>query len=387
MKVCVVTTAFPRWPGDGQAVFVWEAVRAIARQGIQVRVVAMHSPGTSVHEYMEGIEVIRPRYWWPERWEFLRKAGPAGLPVAWQKYPLARVQILPFFSVHTLTTARYARSCDLIHAQWTLSAAAAYLGKWLHNRPIMVTVQGSDIFQVPNHPVGAWLTGKVLRRCNRITALSHALKDATASIGIHPDKIRVVPNGVDTAQFTPPVDSNRDDVILYVGTLIERKGLKYLLVAVSALFESFPNYRLVLVGDGPQELRLKRLAENLGIAERVSFLGFQPPERVRMWMQRAKVLVLPSLEEGMGVVLLEALACSTPVIGSRVDGIQEVITPDVGLLVPPADSAALSQAIQSILSDPQRWAYMSHHARERAVTHYDWDYIANQFIALYRSIV
>jgi glycosyltransferase involved in cell wall biosynthesis len=336
---------------------------------------------------MEGIEVIRPRYWWPEQWEFLRKAGPAGLPVAWQKYPLARIQVLPFLLVHTLTAARHARSCDLIHAQWTLSAAAAYLGKWLHSRPIIVTVQGSDIFQVPTHPIGAWLTTRILRRCDRITALSQALKDATASLGIHTEKIRVVPNGVDTTRFTPPVNSSRDDVILYVGTLIERKGLEYLLSAMSAVFESFSSYRLALVGEGPQESKLKQLAEDLGVAKRVSFLGFQPPERVRMWMQRAKVLVLPSLEEGMGVVLLEALACGTPVVGSQVDGIQEVITPDVGLLVPPADSAALSKAIQSILSNTQRWTDMSQHARERAVTHYDWDYVADQFITLYQSMV
>ena len=78
MKVCVVTTGFPRWVGDGQCAFIWESAQAIARQGVQVRVVAMHSPGVPTRETMEGIEVIRPRYWLPERWEILRKEGPAG---------------------------------------------------------------------------------------------------------------------------------------------------------------------------------------------------------------------------------------------------------------------------------------------------------------------
>jgi len=387
MRVCVVTTGFPRWAGDGQCAFVWEAARAVARQGLQVRVVAMHSPEARTHEYIEGIEVIRPRYWWPERWEILRKEGAAGLPATWRKYPLGRFQIVPFILVHTLVTTRCARACDLIHAHWTLSAAAACIGQWIHHAPILVTLQGSDIFQVTRHPVGAWLTRKVLQRCDRITALSQALKRATAAIGIQPDKIQIIPNGVDTARFTPPpVNEDREDLILYVGSFIERKGVKYLLLAMPEVFRSLPQYRLVLAGEGPQYLPLRQLAKDLGIVERVTFLGFQPQNQIRTWMQRAKLLVLPSLEEALGVVLLEALACGTPIVASRVDGIKEVVTSDVGMLVPPADPVALSGAIQSILENPQQWADMSHHARGRAVMYYDWDRIASQYIALYQSM-
>lgn len=387
MKICVTTTAFPRWTGDGQAVFVWEAVRAIARQGIQVRVVAMHSPNTRVHEFMDGIEIIRPRYWWPERREILRKDGPAGLPITWHKYPLARLQIFAFILAHTLVTTRCARSCDLIHAQWTLSAGAASLGRWIHCRPVLATVQGSDIFQVPQHFIGAWLTRNVLQRCDYVTALSQALKQAVIDLGISSDSVQVIPNGVDTTHFIPPTNTKRDKVILYVGTLIERKGLKYLFTAVPKVLRTFPDYRLVLVGDGPQNASLHQLAKDLGILEQVSFVGFQPPDQIRTWMQRAQALVLPSTEEGMGVVLLEAMACGTPIIGSRVDGIQDVISPDVGLLVPPADSSALTEAIQTLLSDRRKWRDMSHHARVRAVTHYDWDQIATRFVALYKSLL
>ncbi len=386
MEVCVVTTAFPRWPGDGQAVFVWEAVRAIARRGVRVRVVAMHSPEARAHEIVEGVEIIRPPYWWPKKWEYLRKEGPAGLPVTWQKYPLARLQILPFLMVHAATAAKIAQSSDLIHAHWTLSAAAAYLGQWVHHRPIVVTVQGSDIFQVTRHPVGARLTRQVLRNCDRITALSQALKTVATSIGVHPDRIEVVPNGVDTREFTVGAEEAREDVILYVGTLIKRKGVEYLLAAMPEVLESFPNYRLVVIGEGPEAEPLKQSARAMGLGERIGFVGFRPPDQVRAWMQRARVLVLPSVEEGMGVVLLEALACGTPVIGSRVGGIQEVITPDVGVLVPPSDTPALAEAICDILCDEAAWSAVSRRARERAVRHYDWDIIADRFITLYESV-
>ena len=78
MRVCFVTTAFPRWAGDGQAAFVWEAVRAVARQGVQAEGIAMHSPGVATSEYMEGIRITRQTYWWPERGELLRREGAAG---------------------------------------------------------------------------------------------------------------------------------------------------------------------------------------------------------------------------------------------------------------------------------------------------------------------
>ncbi len=385
MEVCVVTTAFPRWFGDGEGAFVWESVRSIARRGVQVHVVAMHTPRAHPLEYWGRIQVIRPRYWLPERWEMLRKEG-GGLPITWQKYPLARVQILPFFFVHTLATARWAQHCDLIHAHWSLSAAAAYLGRWKHHRPILGTVQGSDIFQVPRHPVGAWLTKKALFHCDKITALSRALREKTIGLGISPDKIHIVPNGVDTTRFVPPKDKDRENIILFVGSLIERKGVKYLLEAMPALFRALPRYHLVIVGEGPQRTLLRQLAADLGIADRVAFVGQQPQEKVCAWMQQARLLVLPSLEEGMGVAIVEALACGTPVVASRVDGIQDVVTPDVGKLTSPADSTALLEAITSILSNPSRWAEMSRNARERAVSNYDWNHIAAQFISLYQSL-
>jgi glycosyltransferase involved in cell wall biosynthesis len=154
-----------------------------------------------------------------------------------------------------------------------------------------------------------------------------------------------------------------------------------------AIFGDFPDYRLVVVGDGPQASFLRALADQLRLGDRVTFVGFQPQEAIRSWMQRARLLVLPSLEEGMGVVLVEALACGTPIVASHVDGIRDVITPGVGVLVAPASSAALFAGMREILGDPVRWTAMSQSARARAVTHYGWDEIAGRFVDLYRSVI
>jgi glycosyltransferase involved in cell wall biosynthesis len=386
LAVCVVTTAFPRWEGDGQAAFVWEAARAVALRGVRVRVVAMHSPGARSHEFVQGVEIIRPRYAWPEHWEGLRREGAGGLPETWKKHPLLRLQLVPFMVVHILNVMRYARSCDVVHAHWTLSAAAAFLGSWFHRCPLLVTVQGSDIFQVTRHPLGQRVTGALLRRCRQVTALSAALAEATIAAGVPAAAIQVIPNGVDTFFFSPPADAQRDDTILYVGSLIERKGLHYLLRALPQVLQAFPGYRLLLAGEGPQEAILKQAAAQLGIASHVSFLGFQSQEQVRNLLQRARVLALPSVEEGLGVVLLEALACGTPIVASRTGGIPDVVTADVGLLVPPADSPQLAEALTCILADPPRWEGLSRCARQRAISHYDWNSIAGQFVDLYRTL-
>ncbi|MCX6043483.1 MAG: glycosyltransferase [Chloroflexi bacterium] len=386
MKVCVVTTVFPRWLGDGEGAFIWQFVRALAQSGIDLRVVAMHSPGTATHEYFENIEIVRPPYWWPQQAEMLRKDG-GGLPINWRKYRLARVQTLPFAFIHTLTASHFARGCDLIHAHFTLSAAAACVGRQRHRCPVIATVQGSDIYQVPQYPGGAWFTRTTLNACNRVTALSRSLQDTTVALGVPRDKIEVIPNSIDTSQFTPPTAKAREKIILFTGWLIKRKGVEYLLRALPAVLQACPDYRLVVIGEGPEEANLKALATNVAIHEQVTFAGFLPQEGVRAWLQRAKLFVLPSLEEGLGVVVLEALACGTPVVASNVGGIVDMVTETVGALVPATDVSALASAMIQILANDQEWARMSMRAREHAVANFSGPQIAKQYIDLYDSVL
>jgi glycosyltransferase involved in cell wall biosynthesis len=383
LKVCVATTAFPRWAGDGEAPFLWEAVRAISSEGVCIRVVAMHSPGAKTHECIDGIDIVRPLYWWPQRWEMLRRAGQAGLPATLRRHPFVSPQLGPFAIAHAVAIARCAKDCDLVHAHWTLSAGLALLTRVIHRRPVVATVHGSDVFEVTRSRVGSWVTREVLKNCDCVTAVSSALKKAVVAVGIPEDEVQVISNGIDTRRYTPPVDGNRDDVVLFVGSLIPRKGVRYLLEAMPEVLRDFPSCRLVLIGDGPLYSALVEKAGNLGLTGRIAFQGFQPPDEVRAWMQRARVVVVPSLEEAQGVVLLEALACGTPVVASRVGGIPEVVTPAVGSLVPPADVHALSEAIRGLLAGRERWAAASRGARELAVERYDWRDIARKFVHLY----
>ena len=387
----MAATTFPRFPGDGQGAFIWELARAVQRHGVEVHVVTLHSPGSKTHEVVEGISITRPRYWWPEAAESLRKEG-GGLPLTLRKYPLARLQLPIFLARHSAMISQVARRCDLVHAHWTLSGGAALLGRWVYRKPTLVTVHGSDIFQVPRHPVGAALTRAILQRADRITAVSDALKQATRALGIGEEKIEVISNGIDLARFVPPMPDLRhapgevERIILFAGFLIKRKGVRYLIKALSLLPDDLPPYRLVIVGEGPEEEALRAQVAALGLAARVEFAGFQPQAVVGEWMRRARLFVLPSLEEGQGVVLLEALASATPVLASDVDGIREVVTPEVGVRVPSADPAALAHALQTLLVDDDAWQRMSMAARQRAVEQYDWAKISARFVELYTTV-
>ena len=396
MKVCLAATTFPRFAGDGQGAFIWELARAIHRHGVAVHVVALHTPGAATHEMIDGIEVTRPRYWLPERAESLRKEG-GGLPMTLRKYPLARLQLPVFLARHSAAIAQVARQCDLVHAHWTISGGAALAGQWMFRKPLVVTVHGSDIFQVPRHPVGAAITRAILRRTQRITAVSDALKQATCALGIDAAKIEVISNGIDLARFQPPTPDPRRKAgqvtrtILFVGFLIKRKGVRYLIEALSLLpallSADAPPYELVIVGEGPEEDALRHLVAELGLQDHVTFAGFQSQAVVSEWMQRAWTFVLPSLEEGQGVVLLEALASGTPVLASDVDGMREVVAPQVGMRVPPADPPALAEALRQMLTDDAAWVRMSEAARQRAVTVYDWARIGAHFVELYQRVV
>jgi glycosyltransferase involved in cell wall biosynthesis len=255
----------------------------------------------------------------------------------------------------------------------------------IHHCSIVVTLHGSDIFQAAQGRLGAMLTRRVLQGCDRIIAVSQALAEAVGQIGISPDPITVIPDGVDLSQFSP-AQNNREPLLLYIGSLIKRKGVEYLIEALALIAQKQPSLRLLIVGDGPERPTLERLVSNRCLTERVTFAGQQPPNEVRLWLQQAKLFVLPSVEEGLGVVLLEALACGVPIVASRVGGIPEAVTLDVGLLVPPADPTLLGEAIIQLLSDEQRWQTLSQNARKRAEEFYDWRQIAAKLINIYQDL-
>lgn len=385
MKILIATTNFPRWQGDFRVPFIYEAAKAIQAKGHQVRVVTMHNPGSQEHELMEGLEVFRVRYL-PENKEKLQQDA-AGIPAAWERGLKGRLPLIPFFIAYTKAVGRHAADCDIIHANWSLSGLAALLSRGRHKLPYVVTVQGSDVFKTLNKPGIRQMVGLALRKAGKVLALSNALKSAALEFGLKDEHVMVVPNGINIAQFPYASLREKQLQVLFVGSLIERKGPLYLLQAMRLVHQNLPEAKLVLVGEGDQRARLEQFITENAMTEYVRLAGTQPQSAVAELMCESRLFVLPSIEEGQGVVLMEALASGTPCVGSRVGGIPDVVTEDVGSLVEPGDAAGLAEAIRAYLTDTELWERASQAGRQRVLAHYDWNHLADEITAVYAGVL
>jgi glycosyltransferase involved in cell wall biosynthesis len=208
------------------------------------------------------------------------------------------------------------------------------------------------------------------------------------------DRLRTIPIGVDGQLFvSPPNESARDpNQILYVGRIHTIKGVDVLLRTMRRVVERRPSARLTLVGGGfiyrgyqRQEDVLRRLAGELHLDGHIEFLGGRPPGEVAAWMRRSAVLVLPSRAEAFGAVLVEALACGTPVVATRCGGPEDVVNDQVGRLVPSEDEEALAGAIEDVLANRDR--YDPRQLRAYALRSFSWDTIARRTLELYEAAI
>ena len=258
---------------------------------------------------------------------------------------------------------------DIIHGHFLFPAGAAATDVGSkHNIKTYVTAHGSDMFEMYKKQFFMRpIIKKVLKKADKIFVVSNALKKEIIATGVK--EIRNITslhwNSVDINRFTPDnknlLENHGKPVVLFVGNLIKRKNVNLLLEAKK---QSEDDYELVVVGDGPLMNELKSKVEKDNIPD-VRFLGSRTD--VENIIPGCDMLVLPSFSESFGLVLIEALACGKPVIGSNVGGISEIITEDVGLLINPNDSSTLSDAISKLINDNEFRNKLSANARNRAI--------------------
>jgi glycosyltransferase involved in cell wall biosynthesis len=230
------------------------------------------------------------------------------------------------------------------------------------------TIHSFSFFSTPLHRWRyRWILGPLARR---FFPVSRALADfLVRTCGLPPSRVRVIPNGIDTAGFahtgSPPLRSGDGPTVGVLTRLDARKGLPYLIEAVGQLRRDLPGIRLLIGGDGEERPALERHVGRLDLAGRVAFTG-AVPEPARFYRD-LDLFVLPSLDEAFGLVLLEAMAAGLPVVGTRVGGVPEILEDgSQGLLVSPADSRALAEAILALWRDPERRREMADRARAQA---------------------
>ena len=383
MNVLFLTHSFPRSEGDAAGSFILRLAVALRGEGITVRVVAPAAPGLSASEEIEGVTVDRFRYA-PRRFERLAYTGNMASDVAssWSA-KLAMVGFLGSDFVHAVR-ARRSFEPDVVHAHWWFPNGV--VGTWvggLAHVPLVTTLHGTDVRLARTVGVARPLFAHVLRHSAAVTTVSRWLRDETESLapGVHP---QVAPMPVATSLFEP--GATRDGAsLLFVGRLNEQKGLKHLLYAMASM-KSKP--ALEVVGDGPDREPLRQLADELGVASRIRWHGQLSQGALAPLYQRASAIVLPSVDEGLGLVAVEALLCETPVVAFDSGGLRDVIQHEkTGLLVKTGDRAELAATLDNLLARDGRGGELGRAGRLYALSAFAPESAARRYAEIYRQVL
>lgn len=388
LKILTFTSLYPDSTRPGYGIFVENRLRHLLAGGeVESRVVApvpwfpstgrifgkyaayARVPG---HEFRYGIDVLHPRY------PLFPKFGMTAAPVLMALAVKRTVQRIAAGGYHF----------DLIDAHYFYpdGVAAVILGRILE-KPVVITARGTDLNLVPKYFFARRMIQWAAANADSLVAVCKALKDVLVQLGIPERKISVLRNGVDLSLFRPPRDREslrqelrlREPTILSVGYLIRRKRHDMVIRALKKL----PGYMLLIAGEGPEKNNLSSLADSLGLSDRVRFLGNIQHDRLADYYGTADVTVLASEREGWANVLLESLACGTPVIGTRVWGTPEVITaPEAGLLIDEGTPENVCFALRSLFAN-----YPDRVKTRRYAEKFSWDDTTRGQIRIFEKVL
>jgi glycosyltransferase involved in cell wall biosynthesis len=361
--------------------YVYYLSRELVKSGHQVDVICANEPHTKINDTVEGIGVKRLSY-------LGRIANTNITP----RLPLA------------LSQANY----DIIHTHiptpW--SADWSSFSSKTKNKPLVVTYH--------NDIIGQGLAGYiariynstglklVLQRADKIVITQPNYFESSSYLTKYQDKIEVIPNGVDLDKFQPKKihvdgiykDENDENTIFFLSLLDEfhrYKGLDYLLKALKIVKNEISDVKLFVGGKGVLSGYYQEMAASMGLKENVELLGFIPDEHIAEYYSKANVFVLPSvssLQEGFGIVALEALACQTPVITTEIVGVAHDLEKiKGGIVVPPKDHEKLANAIITILEDKELQKKMGERGRKLVEEKYTWKGVASSMEKLYENIL
>lgn len=402
MKVLVTaSSAFPRWKSDPMPTFVYDLCRQLSGRGVDVAVLVPHHPAAKRFEVVDGVRVHRFRYFFPSSLEQLCYDG--GILPNMKKSFLARLQ-LPFLVVaefFSLLSVAGRERPDIIHAHWILPQGftAAVIGKLL-GISVVVTAHAGDVFPL-NKPLFRMFSRFSINSAAAVTVNSSYTKAAVEELTAK--KASVIPMGVNISLFSSPSVSAataikrkysiKGKMLLFVGRLAEKKGVNFLISAMKSVVAGFPGCKLVIVGDGPEKQALVQQAQQLGLWNSIVFAGSLPNKELPPYYRAADVFVLPSIvdsrgdTEGLGVVLLEAIAAGTPVVASSVGGIPDVVIGNrTGLLVGQKDPQQLAAAVVSLFKNKQLAKKLAAAAKRYVEAGYSWKRVGEEFAAVFSSV-
>ena len=387
MKLLTFSTLFPNAQQPNHGIFVETRLRYLLASGqAQARVVApipwFPSSSPRFGDYARfakvpksdqrhGIDIVHPRF------AIVPKIGMNMAPL------LMAQAVKPV--IGRIIDEGYDFDVLDAHYFYPDGVAAVMLGKYF-NKPVVITARGTDINLIPQFRLPRKMILWAARNASGIVTVCNALKDEMVGLGVAADKITPLRNGVDLQRFQPMDRAAaratlglKRFTLLSVGLLDPRKAHDLIIKALPSL----PEVDLLIAGTGPEKKNLEQLAQELGVADRVTLLGPVPQTELKTYYNAADALVLASSREGWANVLLEAMACGTPVVASNVWGTPEVVAaPEAGELMPERTPQGLVTALTRLRAN-----YPDHAATRRYAERFSWDPTTQGQIDLFHSVL
>lgn len=392
-NLLLFTSTFPRWPADEDIPqFVFELGKELTKF-FNVHVLAPHAPKAEKREDIDGMKVIRFPYFYPENLQ--RLAYGTGILSNIRKSKLGLLQIPGFFACQfwALHTVVRHYNIDVVNSHWMIpqGLTAALLKPRLGFKHIH-TIHAAGLFALRRLPLGKQMARLICERSDAIFCVSTYNRQILEQLTQRKIEADILPMGIYTRFYREESDKDNlrrelrlgsGKVILYVGKLSEKKGVTFLLSAFKSVLDEWPEATLVIVGTGDLEVSLKSEAQQLGIADRIWFAGWQGKASVKKYFAACDAVAVPSIidsrgeTEGLPVVLLEALASGKPVVATRVAGAIDVIVDgENGFLAEPQNPNDLGEKINRLLS--MNTQTLSKTAQD-SVQKYDWENIGHAY--------
>jgi len=386
MNIGILTWEFPPRIVGGIARHCNGLARALAHNGHDVHVVTLDFPGAPIYEEINGIKVYR-----------------ASTELGHPNF-LTWAFLFNHFLEKKLAGVSRKVDFDVVHVHDWLTGFAGISFKHQMQKPLVSTIHGTEIGRAQglHNPDSLTIDGIewwTTYEANKIIVTSASMKaEIQGHFRLPQEKIEIVPNGIDTKRYNASVDQsavkgrygvNPDEkLVLCVGRLVPQKGIEYLIRAVPRIAKRYPNSKFIVVGEGWLRGHLEYIARSTGYQWKITFTGWIPDRELIALLNSADALVVPSIYEPFGIVVLEGMAAGVPVVASDVGGLAEIVEHEhTGILAYSRSPESIAWAVDRVLSDPDHSKEMAQNAQEMVQKTYSWEAIAMKTAKAYKEVV
>jgi glycosyltransferase involved in cell wall biosynthesis len=383
MNIGILTWEFPPRIVGGVARHCYGLAKALAHKRLEVHVITLGFPGAPGYEEIEGVKINR----------FPIELGHPNF-ITW-------TLLFNHFLEKGLSDLSQKVELDLLHVHDWLVAPSGISFKHFMDKPMVLTVHSTEHGRSSLHSPDSYTIDGIewwsTYEASKIIVASNSMRDEVCGhFHIQHEKVKIIPNGIDVTKFQVSTDRQavrsrygvqpHEKLVLCVGRLVPQKGIEYLIRAVPAIADHYPEAKFVFVGEGWMRDYLESVSRSTGHQWKIKFTGFISDEELAALMPNSDVLVIPSIYEPFGIVALEGMAAGVPVVASQVGGLAEVIEHDrTGVFVYPRNPESIAWGVDRMLSNPDHAMRMAKNARETVEKQFSWKAIAGKTVDIYKE--